>query len=177
MTTDMPTFHFGNYSLRPAQISDLPNAAAWTKADADHCGNTLPMFWIRQQIGINCFVLDDGEGDVFFFRMVRYQNATEVEVHIQFAPEEIVSRQRTMTALTIGFAWLEARLHSLGFRLLYFYSRNQNLIYFCQKRLGFTWDGRRLERAITDRKVTDGEANGEATQCDPNQGLRAQRSA
>lgn len=144
--------------------ADLPLAAAWTDADPEHSKTTLPQFWIEQDTRINSFVLEDEQGPVFFFRMVRHKHGVEIEIHIQFAPENIVSRQRTMDALTIGFEWLAKRLVSLGFKILYFHSRSQRLIYFCQKRLGFKWDGRRLEKDITNAEVDDGKTHGSSTQ-------------
>lgn len=148
MSELLPPFHFDGYTLRLAVTTqDLPLAALWTAADPDHA-DMIPWFWMRQSPDINSFVLEDSEGPLFFFRM-QIMNVTEIEVHIQFGPgDALPARARLMNALLAGFAWLENRLAQVGFRTMFFYSKNPALIHFCQKRMGFDWDGRRLERKM-----------------------------
>lgn len=149
MSELLPPFHFDHFTLRIAQPEDLPLADTWTKADPDH-STMIPWFWVRQSADINSLLLEDEQGPVFFFRMQIMGDGSEVEVHIQFSPDEsIAAKERLMDGLLKGFSWLENRLAQVGFTTLYFHSRRRALIYFCQKRMGFVWDGRRLERKVT----------------------------
>lgn len=157
MSEFLPPFHFDRYTLRIALPADLRMAANWTEADPDHAGKS-PWFWIYQSDNVNSLLLEDEQGPVFFFRM-QIMTGVEIEVHIQFSPDDSMqARERVMRALLIGFAWLEIRLTQVGFRTMFFESKNPALILFCQKRMGFAWDGKRLER-----KMTHGEANHEET--------------
>ena len=146
---NMPAFYFHGYILRPAAAEHLWLAAGWNAADPDHCHTTKPEFWLEQGITVNNFLLEDQIGPVFFFKLV--QKAGDIgEIHIQFSPNESTeTRLRSMSGLTVGWRWLEDCLFRNGFRLVYFNSKSPQLIHFCQKRLGFVWDGRRLERAVT----------------------------
>jgi hypothetical protein len=142
----MPTFRFQGFTLRPAIDSDLEIAKAWTEADPDHRGITKPEFWLENVGNANSFLLEDAFGPVFLFRMDVKGN--EVAAHIQFPPDEPATRRRVMQGLTLGFAWLEKILSGQRYKTLFFNSTSIPLINFCQKRLGFTWDGRRLEKAL-----------------------------
>lgn len=173
MSELLPPFHFDHYTLRIAQPEDLPLADNWTKADPDHC-TMIPWFWVRQSADINSLLLEDEQGPVFFFRMQIMGDGSEVEVHIQFSPEEsVAAKERLMDALLKGFSWLENRLAQVGFTTLYFHSRRRALIYFCQKRMGFVWDGRRLERKVT----THGEVKREEEECTAEQRICSAPSA
>lgn len=157
VTTAMPAFRFGGYTLRPSIDSDLDLAARWTQADPDHCDTTEGKFWLRNDGGVNSFVLCDDRGAIFFFRIDiecelpkggprPYPKA--VSLHMQFAPTDPRERRRLMQAMLIGFGWLEKRLSAAGVDTVYFHSKNPRLILFCEKRLGFAWDGLALVRKI-----------------------------
>jgi hypothetical protein len=154
MSELMPPFHFDDYTLRIAMPEDLPLATAWSAADPDHA-TTIPWFWVRQSADINSLLLEDAQHrPIFFFRMQVMNEGRDIEVHIQFSPDDgLAERERVMNALLVGFAWLEKRLASAGFKTLYFHSRRPGLIRFCEKRMGFAWDGRRLERKVTYGEV------------------------
>lgn len=154
--TGKPTFFFGNFALRPATIAELDTAQAWTEADPDHCSTTRGDFWLVQSDLINSFYLRDTFGLVFFIRLDS-KPGSEMEIHIQFSPDQSPDmRVRTMNALSQGWRWLEKRLRGMGVKTVYFRSKSQRLIYFCERRLGFTWDGRRLQREI--KEAGDGGA-------------------
>lgn len=165
----MPTFTFDTYTLRPAAgVIDLIRAAAWMDEDVWHRGQFKPEFWLEQSAAVNCFVLEDAKGPIFFFRTQRtYTEPVNgyrewpVEIYIQFAPGASIARLRTAVALTVGFAWMQRRLGALGYDAVYFSSSNPRLIEFAQKRLGFvvaaqTMAGTRL-KAYLERRA-DGEA-------------------
>jgi hypothetical protein len=162
---DAPSFRFGGFLLRATTVSDLHLAATWVYADPDHRKTTEPEFWLEQTADANSFLLEDSAGPVFFFKLEKVDDA--MAIYIQFGPEQTTAnRSRTMAGLTEGFAWLEKRLADVGVRRVYFHSRNPTLIYFSQKRLGFVWDGRKLERKIGD---DHGEADSEGAKSTPEQ--------
>ena len=160
------TLQFKGYTLRPAGERDLPLAAEWTAADPDHAGQTHPVFWLEQGLGVDSVLVLDGKGPVFFFKamMLVYKprrgplplqlvglserTITEVsptpdkvaaQVFIQFMPcatEE--DRERTREALIQGMEWMEPVLGQGGAEEIFFDSRQGKLIAFCIKRLGFT---------------------------------------
>lgn len=146
----MPTFYFGHYVLRPTTEVALVLAQAWTEADPDHCSTTKGEFWLVQDAAVNSFILEDQFGVVFFIRLDEKPNH-EMEIHIQFSPDQSPDmRLRTMNGLSRGWHWLEQQLQVKGVKTVYFRSKSQRLIYFCQHRLGFIWDGRRLQREIEE---------------------------
>ena len=148
---EYPSFKFAGFTLRGAVQDDLDLAMAWTIADEDHKHNTLPDFWIENNLIANSFLLLDAIGPVFFFKMVRlkagrlnslFPAERAVEIHIQFPPhDQRGGRLRTMQGLAIGFDWLKKILGEQGFDAVYFTSKNQRLISFCVERLGFFQDG------------------------------------
>ena len=149
----MPTFTFHQFSLRPCVFGDLGLATWWTSQDPAHATTTDPKFWIEQTLKDNSFILEDRVGEIFFFKMSLTDTPKEIEIHIQFAPHDEVSRQRVMHGLIHGFEWLQKELSQIGFETIYFNSMDRGLIHFCGRRLGFNWDGRRLIRRINDGKT------------------------
>lgn len=168
------TYTFGGFTLKPANWLDLPQAGVWTAADPDHYVTTPPVFWIVQKTTVNSFLLWKGEERIFFFR-IDERAQKQVEIHIQFSGPEALRQRTTRQGLVEGFAWLEKMLRECGFEGYYFHSRNAQLIFFCQKRLGFEWDGRKLLRNLKGpgpraqgpemAEVQSGEAEREEAQC------------
>jgi hypothetical protein len=122
-------FTFNGYLLRSAVLSDIPLAAAWTDSDPDHAGRVPPRFWIADD---SCWLLSDRDGPVFFFRGIRIAERI-LEIHVQFAPN--LPRERLVSALLEGMAWLETNAQNVD--EICFDSKNERLISFCEKRLGF----------------------------------------
>lgn len=152
----LETFTFNGYTLRPANESDLPLAQLWTLADTDHKDITLPSFWIEQRIGRDSYLLSDGAGPVFFFKLhvTTWRGSAmkpcRVELHIQFMPgitDEDTGRIRG--GLTQGMTWLERVLRLSAIREVSFDSSNRKLIAFCKKRLGFSGEAGRLVKHIS----------------------------
>ena len=96
-------FKFAGYELRPATEEDIDLARAWTAADPAHAGIIAPGFWLEQEPGVDCYLLSDASGPLFFFRMQR-----AVRLLIQFSPE--ADAERTRKGLEEGVAWLERGL-------------------------------------------------------------------
>jgi hypothetical protein len=143
------TFQFAGFTLREATLErDYELAKDWNYADPDHRDTTLGTFWLQQGEETNSYLLEDESGPVFFFRMDARERFTWMEVHIQFAPGNALLQARTRRGIRRGFAWLEKMLTESGFEGYYFHSRSPQLIFFCQNRLGFEWDGTKIYRKI-----------------------------
>lgn len=147
----MIAHQFSRYLLLPADWRYLELARAWTAADPDHAGRVQGEFWIEQGEGFESWVLTDEEGPVFFFKAIIRDGY--VEVHIQFPPypqEAPIERQahhrrRLSLALIEGMRWYEQRVR---IRELRFDSRNEQLIRFAEKHLGFKNDGGQLSKRL-----------------------------
>lgn len=133
---NLPKFRFDGYELTPATEEDLPLATRWVQTDMFH-RNLDPEFWTRQLPGINCYLLRDSEGPVFFFRMQLTAVTHELCTYIQFGPRNEVSRERTTKGMTDGMRWLEDMARSCGFNRLVFSSKNISLVLFARRTLGF----------------------------------------
>jgi len=146
----MQAYRFDGFLLRPAVSTDMELASRWTYADAHHKHTTLPEFWLLQTSAVNSYVLDDECGTVFFFRIDQRKDK-QCEVHIQFEPGEALRKSRTRLGLIRGILWLEKMLTESGFEGYYFHSISPQLIFFCQRKLGFEWDGTKIYRNIRRR--------------------------
>jgi len=148
------TYHFGDYTLRPTEETDLARAVEWTAADADHAGRTRPEFWLEQTINRHSFLLEDHKGPVFFFKVHRL-SISAVELHCQFPPMDESddgerTRMRVMAAMIRGFDWLEGTMKLSKIRHIFFDSTHTPLRAFAVRRLGFkpTTGTQRLEKHI-----------------------------
>lgn len=151
-------FKFAGYRLRPAIEDDLLLAARWTAADPFHKDGTPPEFWIEHRAYTECYLLEDGRGPLFFFRIDQISDSLRerAALHIQFAPKETEDHaERTRTGLTVGMEWLEGMLSQTSIREIFFDTRNEKLLRFAVKRLDFEVDAettatgeRRLRKAI-----------------------------
>lgn len=138
--TALNRFYFSGYCLRPAVWDDLPLAVNWTYSDPDHSGKVMPEFWIRQSLGNDAYVLQDGLADrgetIFYLKLVTA--GAGVELHIQFDPNaELAARVQRAELLGEGLQWLERTLRGVGTKEIFFRSHNTRLILFAVKRLGF----------------------------------------
>jgi hypothetical protein len=153
---NLPVYQFDGYTFRPATLEDKPLARQWNMMDSDHKWELqYPDYWIEQNNQVNNYVLEDAISILFFVRSVRHLG-NEIEVTLQFDREcGMVSKARVMKGMEVGFAWLKEALPMNGFTALYFVSKNQDLILFTEKRLGFVKDGM---REIYRLKGTESEA-------------------
>jgi hypothetical protein len=139
-----PTYKFDGYTFRPAVWADLTLARAWNAADPDHSWELeYPYFWIEQTERVASYVLEDAVGVVFFLKALRHPGRA-AEITLQFDRDwDMVSARRVVKGLCTGFEWLKKALPMNGFRAVYFLSKNQQLIAFAVKVLGFVADGER----------------------------------
>lgn len=140
----LPVYEFDGYTFRPAIEEDLPLAQNWNLADPDHAWEAEnPKYWIEQGPHINSYLLEDRRGVVFFVKSIRHKE-DELEITLQFDRERsMVSKIRVMSGMRAGFSWLRKSLPMNGFKSLYFVSKNEDLIIFATKRLGFVKEGMR----------------------------------
>jgi len=139
---NLPVYRFDGYTFRPATSDDNPTARLWNGMDPDHKWEMqYPDYWIEQNDQVNSYVFEDGIGILFFVKSIRHLGS-EIEITLQFDREwGTVSKARVMKGMEAGFAWLKEALPMNGFRALYFVSKNESLVLFAEKRLGFVKDG------------------------------------
>jgi hypothetical protein len=152
-------YTFGEFTLRPSTSYDMPLAQLWTTRDLDHYKTTPATFWIEQSPETNSFLLLSQDGEPVFFFRIDERPDKQVEIHIQFSEPDALRQRVTRRGVTQGFSWLEKMLTESGFEGYYFHSRNPQLIFFCQQRLGFEWDGTKLYRNFR-RKNGEGNDGG-----------------
>lgn len=112
--------------------------------DPDHTWELqYPDYWIDQNSQVNSYVLEDSIGILFFVRSTRHMG-NEIEITLQFDRQcGMVSKTRVMKGMEVGFEWMKKALPMNGFKAMYFVSKNQDLILFTERRLGFVKDGMR----------------------------------
>jgi hypothetical protein len=158
----MANFMFNGFTLRSADpLRHAVMARDWTLADPYHRDSTGYAFWFEKGAGVECYLLEDRLGALFFFKMARVcyavkpdshggklvANPDAAELHIQFSPplagraEEAVRRARVMRGLRLGLLWIERALVSRRVTEVFFTSKNPALVRFAVKRLGFTAAG------------------------------------
>ncbi len=137
-------YKFDGYTFRPAAPGDNPLARLWNTMDPEHKWELqFPDYWIEQNNQVNSYVLEDSIGILFFVKSLRHAD-NEIEITLQFDREcGTVSRARVVRGLDAGFKWLKKALPMNGFKTLYFASKNEDLVTFTEKRLGFVRDGQR----------------------------------
>lgn len=140
----LPVYEFDGYTFRPTDRNDQPLARAWNRADPDHIWEMqYTDYWVEQSYLVNSYVLEDAIGILFFVRSARH-TGDEIEITLQFDRGlRMVSKARAMKGIEAGFDWMKKALPMNGFKALYFLSKNESLIAFTEKRLGFVKDGER----------------------------------
>jgi hypothetical protein len=154
--TALNTFKFGDCFLRPTDERDRELAERWTAADPEHAGTIDPGFWLENRLGRDGFLLSDRQGPCYFFKMhiIKSMALMEgpihnvVQIFIQFPPCEEGRPMRVFRALAEGCQWLERTVIPMGAEELIFDSRNESLIRFCIKRLGFERHGEMLRKKL-----------------------------
>lgn len=164
------TFHFGNCELRPSTPADEDIARAWTAADPFHGGTIVGSYWLEQSAGVDCYLLSDELGPLFFFRMERavkmeqeskrplyiFSIEPATRLLIQFGPTDTPEQaQRAKDGLAIGGRWLAGALATSGVGEIFFGSESKLLRRFVSGALGFTPRPDTLSRriSVTGRKL------------------------
>ncbi len=163
---NLPVYKFEDYTFRPTLPLDRALARRWNGMDPDHIWEMqYPDYWIEQNPQVNNYVLKDANGILFFVRSIRHMG-DEIEITLQFdRNHHAVSKKRAMNGMEVGLAWLKKALPMNGFKAVYFVSKNQDLIRFAEKRLGFVKEGIRYIHRFVPEEITDGEAHNQETEC------------
>jgi hypothetical protein len=135
-------YRFDGFTLRPAATADRPLAREWNEADPDHAWEaSQENYWTEQKPGMECWLLEDAAGPVFFLKLITVHGSCvenfEIEISIQFAPGDRGLKLRTMQGLSRGMAWLENSLREVGVNAVYYNTKNPHLVRFSVERLGF----------------------------------------
>lgn len=156
----LPVYQFGGYTFRPATVDDKQLARLWNMMDPEHKWELqYPDYWIEQNNQVNSYVLEDAVGILFFVKSIQHMS-NEIEITLQFDREcGIVSKARVVRGLEVGFEWLKKALPMNGFKSLYFMSKNEDLILFTEKRLGFVKDGTREMYTLQGAEVEEKQAS------------------
>ena len=134
------TFEFNGYKIRPAVAEDLPRIAQWISADPDHRGKIPARHFTDQAKLVDSYVIEDKEGEVFYFRLDRAVRCT-----IQFGHGD---RKRTAKALEVGMGMMEVLLGISGTREFIFDSQSPLLRAFCKRQLKFTEKPNTLSKTL-----------------------------
>lgn len=157
------TYKFGECEIRPAAEADAPLAHWWTRIDPYHQGTIASSFWLEQGAGIDCYLVSDAKGPLFFFRMERAVKLDQesrrplyifnvepvVRLLIQFGPNstpEAAARMRQ--GLADGGRWLAGALGTSGVGEIFFDSQSKLLRRFVSGALGFQPRADTLSRRI-----------------------------
>lgn len=113
---------------------DIERLKQWIESDPYHRG-TDPLFWMTGN-GLLSFRVEDQKGTTMYIRLDKDDNL--LRIHTQFAPENQVSKLRTVKSLILGFPKIEcvARANSLDGYV--FGSYSPDLILFMVRKFGFT---------------------------------------
>jgi hypothetical protein len=117
-----------NFSL--STPDDLPQIAEWISADPYHQHLGQPEWWITGN-GILAFCLMDDVGPLTYVRLD--DEGEYARIHIQFAPEEVVSKRRLVVGLIRGLQMVLSFIKDRGYKGLVFESVSPTLIAFFQK--------------------------------------------
>lgn len=119
--------------LAATTFEDLATIVTWAQQDSDLQHRDInPDFWLTGATdSYLAFKLTDHEGTVCFVRFD--QEARTARLHTQFAPSDIVSKNRLVAAMIDGFERVFPYLQSSGFDGVVFESTSISLIAFMQK--------------------------------------------
>lgn len=157
-------YRFGPYTLRMATEADRALCAKWIEQDDWHKGKMDPDFFLEEEPGVGCYVLEDCDGPILFFR-----TENTVRVHMQFDGRvNSASRERNREALLTGMDWLAMQLAAKSVVEMTFDSENPLLRASACKRLGFYKAPGDLRRNLdTEREYI---AKGKARRNTPHEG-------
>lgn len=111
---------------------DLAQIQRWIDSDQDHRGKMDAMWWTESNL-LNCRVKDE-HGSVMYLRVDEEQE--KVRLHIQFAPQNEVSKMRVAAAFIDGFPRMLQTIKNMGYAGIVFESTSSSLIHF-MRRMGF----------------------------------------
>lgn len=121
-------------NFRPIKSTDTEILTDWIERDLDHAGRMSAEWWSEGSV-LSCSV-DDIKGPVLFLRLDGER--AHVRMHIQFAPEDVVSKIRTAKAILEGIPVLAELMDEHEATKIVFESTNDQLVKF-MNRMGFKY--------------------------------------
>lgn len=118
-------------------FEDQDRILDWATADPYHSSQALisgPGWWLTGSQCLMAARIDDSQGPVFYSRLD--DEVDFVRLHIQFAPQEVVSRGRVAKAIIEALPMWETYAKTQGKQGIVFESISATLIVFGEK-LGF----------------------------------------
>lgn len=113
--------------------SDIPQLIDWISADPFH-HNMNPEWWLTGGECLLAFVVMDDAGPTMYVRLD--EEGDLVRVHVQFGPEDEVSKKRVAASLKDGFVRVADFVKTSQKKGLVFESESPLLILFLEK-MGF----------------------------------------
>lgn len=117
--------------FRSSDQQDYNRIAEWIDRDIFHFGKMTPEYWLPCPEALYSFCLEDDQGPVLYLRVDKEGDL--FRFHMQFAPEEQVSRLRTAKALFKIFDPLVSEFKKEGKGII-FKSTNDPLIRFMERK-------------------------------------------
>ncbi len=108
---------------------DIRQLLEWTQADPYHFCQSLPEWWLTGN-GLLAFRLEDDEGPLTYVRLD--EEGEYIRIHIQFAPENVVSKKRLIVGLIEGLQKL-VTFYKEKYKGFVFNSVNSSLVAFMSK--------------------------------------------
>lgn len=113
----------------PSILDDIPQIAEWASYDPYHFMQTTPEFWLTGAEGsLLTFCLTDEKGPLCYVRID--PESGFARVHIQFAPESVVSKRRLVVGLLMGLGVMKGSLPDAGMKGMIFNTINPALANF-----------------------------------------------
>lgn len=123
---------------------DISQIREWIKSDIYHNEGSAE-WWLT---GNNCLFagcLRDDLGAIVYFRVDEEEDFARL--HVQFAPEESVNKNRLIKAIIQGYIKVESLIRKKNLKGVIFYSVSPRLVKF-MKHLGFKPQGNDFYRVV-----------------------------
>lgn len=120
----------------PSTVEDISQLSEWIAYDPYHFHQSQPEWWLTGMDGsLLAFCLMDERGPLSYVRLDA--EGEYVRIHIQFAPESVVSKRRLVIGMIEGVKVLNDYYKKEGMKGFVFNSINPSLVAFMGKQLGF----------------------------------------
>jgi hypothetical protein len=123
----------------PTLLEDQPQIARWSAADPYHCEKAAiagPGWWVMgNSDALALFCVEDDGGPTIYMRLDKEEEW--LRFHTQFAPENEVSKKRTIQTVIEGFPIIRAFARQRDLKGLVFESTSKSLIAFMSAQFDF----------------------------------------
>jgi hypothetical protein len=119
--------------LEATTEADLGQIKDWWKADEDHKHKPFSDDFFLTGSGLLTFRLDDEDGPLLYCRLDEQNEFGLSRIHLQFAPEDIVSKRRLVVAMLKAMTVVFDHVKSTGAAGIVFESTSATLISFFER--------------------------------------------